>query len=188
MCLNPVHRESVCEKLYHKTGYERKKLPEKKTKKKRERARFQLMSSSCVTSLSFSVFFLSLCLSRFNKASCRVWLSWETQSSVAGAEAEGGWNWGWLWWWWGCKLGGEHFRPFSPCNTPCSLERWQAAASSLTFVFFPSFFHFLPFHTSFLPGSPFPSHSPPSHLLFFPFLFHFLLSFFLPWKADSYFW
>lgn len=25
MCLNPVHRRRVCEKLYHKMGYERKK-------------------------------------------------------------------------------------------------------------------------------------------------------------------
>lgn len=88
MCLNPVHRQCVCEKLYHKMRYERKKLPDKKKESERERARFQLMSSSCVTSLSFSVFFLSLCLSPFNKASCRVWLSWETQQSVAGAEAE----------------------------------------------------------------------------------------------------
>lgn len=60
--LNPVHRQRVCEKLYHKMGYERKK---KKLAEKREHARFRLMSSSCVTSLSFSVFFffLSLCLS-----------------------------------------------------------------------------------------------------------------------------
>lgn len=68
---------------------------EKKLAEKREHARFRLMSSSCVTSLSFSVFFLffpvSLPLSRFNKASCRAWPSWETQQSVAGAEAELGW-------------------------------------------------------------------------------------------------
>lgn len=32
--------------------------------------------------------------------------------------------------------GGEHFRPFSPYNTLCSPERWQAATSSLLFVFF----------------------------------------------------
>lgn len=51
-----------------KKGYEWKKL--------REQARFQLMSSSCVTFLSFCLFFLSF---GFNKASCRVWLSWETQ-------------------------------------------------------------------------------------------------------------
>lgn len=51
------------------------------------------MSSSCVTSLSFSVFFfsVSLPLSGFNKASCTAWPSWETQQSVAGAEAGLGW-------------------------------------------------------------------------------------------------
>lgn len=90
MCLNPVHRQRVCEKLYHKMGYERKK----NWLKKREHAQFRLMSSSCVTSLSFSVFFffsVSLPLSRFNKASCRAWPSWERQQSVAGAEAELGW-------------------------------------------------------------------------------------------------
>lgn len=67
---------------------------EKKLAEKREHARFRLMSSSCVTSLSFSGFFffsVSLPLSRFNKASCRAWPSWETQQSVAGAEAELGW-------------------------------------------------------------------------------------------------
>lgn len=118
-----------------------KKLPEKKKKgREGERARFQLMSSSCVTSLSFSVFFLSLRVSRFNKASCRVWLSWEMQQSVAGAEAGSG-----LVVRRGCKLGGEHFRPFSPCNTPRSLERWQPAVRSLPYVFFP----FTPSSTSF---------------------------------------
>lgn len=67
---------------------------EKKLAEKREHARFRLMSSSCVTSLSFSGFFffsVSLPLSQFNKASCRAWPSWETQQSVAGAEAELGW-------------------------------------------------------------------------------------------------
>ena len=151
------------------------------------------MSSSCVTSLSFSVFFLSLRLSRFNKASCRVWLSWEMQQSVAGAEAGSG-----LVVRRGCKLGGEHFRPFSPCNTPRSLERWQPAVRSLPYVFFP----FTPSSTSFpsyfsrsvpprlRPSPSPPSRFPPTHLLFFLFLLCFLLSSFpcsLLWKADSHF-
>lgn len=59
----------------------------------------------------------------------------------------------------GGKLSGEHFRPFSPCSTPNSLESWQAAANSPLF-FFPS----LP------PSFPsFPSHfsSSVSHPIFF---------------------
>lgn len=91
MCLNPVLRQPVCEKLYHKMGYERKKLPEKK-KKKREKPRASTVSTDvfqlCDLSFVLRSFFLSLCLSRFNKASCRVWLSWET--------VECGWSWGWI--------------------------------------------------------------------------------------------
>lgn len=134
----------------------------KKLAEKREHAQFRLMSSSCVTSLSFSVFFflsVSLPLSRFNKASCRAWPSWERQQSVAGAEAELGWvaaagvqvrgaR--------GGRVGGSDFRPFSPCNTARSLASWQAAGCSLPFVFFP----FTPLLTSF------PSYfscSPPLH-------------------------
>lgn len=157
LCLNPVHRQRVCEKLYHKMGYERKK----KLAEKREHAQFRLMSSSCVTSLSFSVFFffLSLCLSLGlirpavepgppGKRS-RVWLELRL-------------NWG-GWRRRGCKLGGENFRPFSPCNTARSLASWQAAGCSLPSVFFP----FTPPLTSFpsyfscsppLHPSPFPPH------------------------------
>lgn len=99
MCLNPVLRQPVCEKLYHKTGYERKKNCLRRRRKKKgrgERASERASTVStdvfqlCDLSFVLPLFFLSLCLSRFNKASCRVWLSWEKKKrpSVAGAGAE----------------------------------------------------------------------------------------------------
>lgn len=108
----------------------------------------------------------------------RVWLN-EAEIGASGGGG-GGASWG--------ATTSDHF---PQCNTPCSLEHWQAAASSLPFVFSPSLLDFLPFHPTFLPLSHFLSCFAPSHFLFFPFLFFFLLSFFLcslPWKTDSYSW
>lgn len=91
MCLNPVLRQPVCEKLYHKTGYERKKkLPEKKEKKERRvRERTSTVSTDvfqlCDLSFVLPLFFcLSASLglirpavesgSLGGKKSVRVWL------------------------------------------------------------------------------------------------------------------
>lgn len=169
MCLNPVHRQRVCEKLYHKMGYEWKK---KNWLKKGSMHGFDWCLPvvwPLFRSPSFSFFSLSLCLSLGlirpavepgppGKRS-RVWLELRL-------------NWGGWWWWWGCKLGGENFRPFSQCNTARSLERWQAAGCSLPSVFFP----FTPPLTSFpsyfscsplLHPSPFPLMISNIHRLFF---------------------
>ncbi len=147
MCLNPVHCERVCEKLYHKTGYERKKLPEKK--KKSEHGFNWCLP--VVWPLFPSPFFcLSASLGLIRPAvesgslgkHSRVWLELRLKEAEIGAGCGGGASWG--------ASTSDHF-PL--CNTPCSLERWQAAASPLPFVFFPSLLHFLPFHPTFLPMS-----------------------------------
>lgn len=159
MCLNPVLRQPVCEKLYHKTGYERKKNCLRRREKKKRRASEWAREHGfnwCLPvvwplfrSLSF---FLSLCLYRFNKASCRVWLSWGKKKRPSAAEA-------------GAELGlavrsGGRVRvggattsdqppaappnPSNPpCSAPCSLGAWQPAAFSLPF------FPFTPLLTSF---------------------------------------
>lgn len=70
-----------------------------------------------------SASFFCLSASRsFNKASCRVWLSGGTRSSVAGLGLA-------------VVVGGQHFRLFPPCNTPCSLE---PPPNSPLRLFFPS--------------------------------------------------
>lgn len=184
MCLNPVHRQRVCEKLYHKMGYERKK----KLAEKRAHARFRLMSSSCVTSLSFSVFFfsVSLPLSRFNKASCRARPSWETQQSVAGAEAELGWVAVA-----GVQVGGGggELPTIFPmqCNTQSGVLASSRLFSPLRLLSFHPSINFLSILLFFLttPASvSFPPHDfhrpPPS--FFFLFLFFFLLSSFPWWR------
>lgn len=136
----------------------------KKKERSRERARFQLMSSSCVTSLSFSVFFLSLCLSRFNKASCRVWLSWET--------VECGWSWGWI----GASGGGGGRVQVGGASTsdhfPHAIHHAVWSLGRLPPFLYPSFLsllHSLPFQSHFSCSvsqpprlSPSPSWFPPS--------------------------
>lgn len=166
---------------------------EKKLAEKREHARFRLMSSSCVTSLSFSGFFffpVSLPLSRFNKASCRAWPSWERQQSVAGAEAELGWVVAA-----GVRVGGWELPTIFPMQ-----HSTQSGALARSRLFSP--LRLLSFHPSinflsillFLLTTPASVSFPPSWFptstpsFFFLFLFFFLLSSFpwwRLWKADT---
>lgn len=173
MCLNPVLRQPVCEKLYHKMGYERKKkLPEKKEKRRGERERERASEHGFNWCLPVvwplfrsPSFFLSLCLSRFNKASCRVWLSGGKKKA-----SECGWSRGWIGAsgarrWESAIWGGHHFRPTS-CCTPqsfqppvqCTVQSGGLAACRLfsALLSFHSFAHFLSKPTF----SPAPSHSP----------------------------
>lgn len=161
MCLNPVHRQCVCEKLYHKMGYERKKLPEKK---KKERAStvstdvFQLCDLSFVLRLFFC---LSASLGLIRPAvesgslgkHSRVWLELRL-------------NWGW--WWEGASWGAstsDHF-PHAIHHAVWSVGRLPPVLSpSSSFL---SLLHLLPFHPTFLALS----HNPCVRLLFPPDFHH----------------
>lgn len=163
----------------------------KKLAEKREHARFRLMSSSCVTSLSFSVsfFFVSLPPSRFNKASCRAWPSWERQQSVAGAGAEPGVG------GWGASWGGRELPTIFPMqySTQSGVLASSRLLSPLRLLSFHPSITFLSILLSSLTTPASVSFSPhdfqrPPPLFSFLFLFFFLLSSFPRWrlwKADT---